>query len=568
MSSGIKVSCLASTTRAPWQHEHTADVDVQQRPHNQIQQDVDMKDVEANGEDSISADDSNNNEHDASTVNNGHGNPTTTQLPGPSKSTHRYPANHTRCIEETQLSPDGTCIFTRDHDRRFSVYPLQANPWGAAQTTRTLLTPYAQLQFADPIWAFAVNPLFDVNDASTTTVLLSQRENYITLHNALWDFSPSPSPASSSSTSSNSTSSTSSSSESSSSSINDTPPKPINISTKLAAYKLINQQTEAITAPLSLVYSHSGAFFFAGHANEISIFDASYTDKPVSSIPTIPSARSKRKGNGVGFKGLVTSLALSPSSVFAQDGVLAAGTRTRHVGLYDARTEKRETCFGLPTSYPSSSSSEATKNIAGGGISQLQWSPSGTYLCIAERRSDSILIYDARNYAMALAHCTGRAAMTNQRLGFDVWSAGDGYGGYSDGAATEIWAGGTDGCVRVWRDPWEKAGSVEADHVVDVGEACGGVEDSDDEKEEDDGEESDTTASQSSAATPADPADEAQSRAYQPIVSTLVHASGSLAVVARGKRWGAKGPDRGGKLTTVPPRDHGRLDILGLQNSV
>lgn len=173
---------------------------------------------------------------------------------------------------------------------------------------------------------------------------------------------------------------------------------------------------------------------------------------------------------------------------------------------------------------------------------------------------------------MALAHCTGRAALTNQRLGFDVWSAGDGYGGYSDGAATEIWAGGTDGCVRVWRDPWEKAGSVEADYVVDVGEACGGVEenDEDDEEEEkeDGGEESDTTTSRSSAAGSPDPADEAQSRAYQPIVSTLVHASGSLAVVARGKRWGAKGPDRGGKVTTVPPRDYGRLDILGLQNSV
>jgi hypothetical protein len=48
----------------------------------------------------------------------------------PSKESHNGKSprttseNHTSCIHEAQLSPDGTCIFTSDFNRSFSVYPI------------------------------------------------------------------------------------------------------------------------------------------------------------------------------------------------------------------------------------------------------------------------------------------------------------------------------------------------------------------------------------------------------------------------------------------------------------
>ena len=93
-----------------------------------------------------------------------------------------------------------------------------------------------------------------------------------------------------------------------------------------------------------------------------------------------------------------------------------------------------------------------------------------------------------------------------------------------------MWGGGVDGKIRVWRDPWTREGAVEADEVVGVGAA---------------GEE-------------------------MPVVSTLVHASGSLVVAARGSlRVGDEGAGKGAVARGgggIQPRFHesGSLDILGL----
>ena len=67
---------------------------------------------------------------------------------------------------------------------------------------------------------------------------------YITLHNALWDVAG--------------TSNTSAS--------------PVDIHAPVSSYKLINNLTEAVTAPQSLAYSLSGTHFFAGGQNSISLF--------------------------------------------------------------------------------------------------------------------------------------------------------------------------------------------------------------------------------------------------------------------------------------------------------
>ncbi|KAH7414093.1 WD40-repeat-containing domain protein [Phaeosphaeria sp. MPI-PUGE-AT-0046c] len=400
------------------------------------------------------------------------------------------------------MSPDGTCIFTSDLNHSFSVYPIDSNI--QASDNPHPLKEYAQFTSADPIWAFASNPRFNLNDSNTTHVLISRRDRYITLHNALWDIS-------------------------NDSSITSRPSSPINIAQPLTSYKLINALTEAVTAPLSLTYSAFGTHFFAGHRNCIATFDLSHPDKPILNIPTIPSARSKLKGGGRGFKGWISALSLSPPSGRASDGLLAAGARTRNIGIYDAASGQEVTTFSLPGTIDGKKvASAALQHIVGDGVSQLKYSPCGTYLYVAERSSDALLIYDVRNFALALGYCVGRNAGTKQKLGFDVWSAGA--SPYDiEAIAHEVWAGGTDGRVRVWRDPYRREGAVQPDEEVVVG------------------------------------------KGDAPVVGTMVHESGSLAVAACGRvdiddgspEVSRTGNGRGG---STRPRiiEYGNLEILGL----
>lgn len=392
------------------------------------------------------------------------------------------------CITEAQLSPDATCVFTADYARKFCVYPF--TPDISAEGTQQKLVPYAQFPSADPIWAFTVNPYFDVNDRNTTTVLVSRRDQYIGLHNALWDIS-----------------------QDKEADPQFTPNGPVDISSKLASYKLVDKLTEAVTAPISLAWSPCGSYFYAGQRNQIAIFDLTYTDDPIAKIRTIPSNRNKLKGGGWGFKGDVS--ALSPSPANAE--VLAVGTRTRYVGLYDTVSAQEITHFALPGTIDGKrTENERLRAVIGEGVTQLKWSPDGTYVYVAERNSDAVLIYDVRNFSLALAHCAGRQALTRQKMGFDIWTP--------IGESHEVWAGGTDGRVRVWRNPYLSEGAVEADEVIDVGK--------------------------------------------DPVSDVLVHPYGHAAVVAKGKYEVGNEPEgktitRGG-LTHPMYSEWGCLDILGL----
>ncbi|KAF2704461.1 hypothetical protein K504DRAFT_441670 [Pleomassaria siparia CBS 279.74] len=403
---------------------------------------------------------------------------------------------HVSAIQEAQLSPDGTCIFAIDYARTFSVYPIDTDI--LSETATRSLRPYAAFESADPLWTFSVNPYFHFNDASSTTVLVSRRDQYISLHNALWDVSGSTTPALGSSDDEDEDEDE----DEGGKGVGRRPP-PVNISTKIASYKLIDHLTEAVIAPTSLVHTHSGKHFLAGERDCIALFDLNYTENPVSKILTIPSRRNKLKGGGYGFKGTISALSISPSSSTSRTGILAAGSRTRYVGLYDVEGSGEEmTHFPLPGQVGGKRVADdaETRELLGRGVSQLQWSACGTYLYVAERDSDVLLMYDMRRFERTLGYCAGRKAMTAKRMGFHVWSSGD---AYSAASSDEVWAGGTDGYVRVWRDPQLKEGRVEADETVRVG-----------------GEEA-------------------------PISSTLVHEGGGLAVVAEGS-WEVDGGGGGG----------------------
>lgn len=129
----------------------------------------------------------------------------------------------------------------------------------------------------------------------------------------------------------------------------------------------------------------------------------------------------------MGMKGIVSALGMS------SEGVLAAGTFSRWIGLYDGYG--RGGTIGV---FETRGSEGVEKDKwAGTGITQVSWSACGRYLCIVERESDGIGVWDVRGSGKRLTWLQGRTGRTNQRLEIGIMGG-------------EIWAGGTDGLVRIW----------------------------------------------------------------------------------------------------------------------
>ncbi|CAG8934464.1 unnamed protein product [Penicillium salamii] len=304
-----------------------------------------------------------------------------------------------------EWSPDGTTLLTdsADHSIRTWILP----PDLLEKQSVHQLSPYSTLPSAEPTYAMAIYPFFNLQDPSTTLFLSSVRDHPIRLSSAL---APTP----------------------------------------MGSYSLVNPMTEAFISPHSMIYPSTlgGTHFLTGSDSLICLFDVSRpgTQGPVSSMPTIPSKRKQIVGGGVGMKGIVSALAVSPSG----DGILAAGTFTRHVGLYNSNGS------GESLGTFSIAKTEANRDIGGRGITQLVWSPCGRYLYVAERKSDGVLVYDVRVTGQMLGHLRGRKALTNQRMRIDVVPSGP------DGSH-EVWAGGTDGFMRVWRSPEYSAGGQDPD---------------------------------------------------------------------------------------------------------
>ncbi|KAJ5469087.1 hypothetical protein N7475_006839 [Penicillium sp. IBT 31633x] len=304
-----------------------------------------------------------------------------------------------------EWSPDGTTLLTdsADHSIRTWILPpdlLEDKPIHP-------LSPYSTLPSAEPTYATTIYPYYNLQDPSTTLFLSSVRDHPIRLSSAL-------------------------------------------APTSVASYSLVNPMTEAFITPHSMIYPSilGGTHFLTGSDSLICLFDVSRTGAqgPVSSMPTIPSKRKQIVGGGIGMKGIVSALALNPSG----DGILAAGTFTRHIGLYSSNGS------GELLGTFSVARTPANRDIGGRGVTQLAWSPCGRYLYIAERKSDGILVYDVRVTGQLLGHLRGRKALTNQRMKIDVVASGP------DGAH-EVWAGGTDGFMRVWKSPEHCVGGKDPD---------------------------------------------------------------------------------------------------------
>lgn len=168
----------------------------------------------------------------------------------------------------------------------------------------------------------------------------------------------------------------------------------------------------------------------------LAIFDVSRPGQgPLSLFPTAPSKKASKTDSFIGMKGIVSALCIEQAS-----NILAAGTFSRHIGLYNAAGQGE--CLGTFRL----DGNEADHRIGGRGITQLIWSPCGRYLYVVERQSRGLMVYDIRKTGQLLSWAEGRKAETHQRLGVDLSLLSHTEGGL------EIWAGGIDGNIRVWRD--------------------------------------------------------------------------------------------------------------------
>lgn len=255
------------------------------------------------------------------------------------------------------------------------------------------LIPYAQIQCAEAVRALSTYPLFNLQDHSSTLLLCSFPDHPVRLHSAL-------------------------------------------SGELVASYPLVNAATEAYISPHSLLFTGGGRSFISGSKGLLATFDVSRPgERPSHLFSTARSTGTSGAGSSSGIKGIISALAVEQAS-----NVLAAGTFSRHVGLYHAAGQGD--CLGVFRV----DGTDADRRIGGKGITQLIWSPCGRYLYVVERHSRGVVVYDIRKTGQLLSWVEGRKAETNQRLGVDLFSSSHAEGGL------EIWAGGADGNIRIWRN--------------------------------------------------------------------------------------------------------------------
>lgn len=308
-------------------------------------------------------------------------------------------------FKDLQWSPDGTTVLTSSADNALRSYvlpPTLLNP-----PHPHLLKPYATHQSPEPEYARTFYPSYSLSDPSTCLFLASPRNLPIRLYSTLG-------------------------------------------SGVLGSYPLVSPTTEAFISPHSLLFDASDRNqFFAGSSQIIAVFDISRPGEgPVTVMKTGHSRYPNPNGFGSAIKlgdgltNIVSALDIS------RGGVLAAGTFGRKVGLYDNNGHGEATAvFSLRD--------DSDIETHGNGVTEVIWDESGRYLCVAERGSDGVSVWDIRGTGKRLAWLRGRRAKTSQRMGVALMHG-------------EVWAGGTDGIVRVWREIGNKEGSVERDWEFDA----------------------------------------------------------------------------------------------------
>ncbi|KAK1749843.1 hypothetical protein QBC47DRAFT_130700 [Echria macrotheca] len=323
-------------------------------------------------------------------------------------------------FKSVQWSADGTTLFTSSYANRICSFVLPADLLEPREEPASLRAQ-GTLVLPEPSSAIAPCPYFALEKPSTQVILTACTDHPIQLHNA---FPPSPNPGD----------------DEEATPLPRQPPP-------LASFNLVKAETEEYLRTASLLWPAPGTHFIAGTTNRIALFDATKTE-PVLTVPTIPSTRHIQKGNGIGMRGIVAALA---AQVHEQAGVglVAAGTWTRHMGLYDL--QRAGDCVATW----SVAGAAAETGIKGMGIMQTLWSPCGRYLIVNERGASGLLIYDIRGTNRLLTHLDGRSGgRTNQRMSCDVYPGTSAVGGF------EVWSGDQNGGAMMWEGVGNEGGAI------------------------------------------------------------------------------------------------------------
>ena len=297
--------------------------------------------------------------------------------------------------DQSGRSPDGTTILSSSADKTLRSFVLPSDLLSPDAASPHTLTPYALHRPPETVYATTFHPAYALQEPSSCLILASPCSLPIRLFSP---FAPGI----------------------------------------LASYPLVSPTTEAYITPHSLLFSAENPNqFLAGSDSQLCVFDVNRNGEgPISKLWTTASRRN-HKAMGAGMKGIISVMAMGG------EGLLAAGTFTRWVGLYDGFGRGGE--VGV---FSVASTEQKEEGSDGMGITQVLWSRCGRYLCTVERSSDGIGIWDIRGSGKRLAWLKGRKAVTQQRMSVDIMGG-------------EVWAGGTDGMVRVW----ERLGMTEG--VVD-----------------------------------------------------------------------------------------------------
>ena len=306
-------------------------------------------------------------------------------------------------FKNVQWSADGTCLVATANSNDIHTFVVPSDLLDDKATPLSL-SSYCAIASPEPVNSVVAFPSFQLQNAATALILSSVREHPIRLNSALNGH-------------------------------------------LIASYPLVNPMTEEYISPHSLAFDPTFTRFIAGSDSLISVFDISRPgQQPFFAVPTGPKNRNDDRWNpATSMRGIVSALGVEPAST-----ILAAGTFNRNVALYESAGQGE--CIG---SF-SLEGNEADQEIGGRGITQMHWSPCGRYLYVVERKSDGIMIYDIRKTGQLLSWVEGRHANTNQRLGVEVAHN-------SIDGSYEVWAGGTDGKVRMWKDVHLQEGAVKPD---------------------------------------------------------------------------------------------------------
>lgn len=319
--------------------------------------------------------------------------------------------DYSNLFREAQFSGDGTTIVTHSEDETLRTFVLPPDLLDGGHKA-SVLQAYSEIQSPTNTLSYVLYPHFDLQHPSTTLALIASRDVPLALRNTL------------------------------------------HYDTLHGSYPLIDAATEKFETPHSLVWTADGTHFVAGSKDQVAVFDASYDGSGPTSLHKTAPGRNARKRYGVqginSCKGLISALRISP------DGLLAAGTLGRHIGLFD------HSGFGeCSTSFSLDASLDESGKRSGTGVTHLRWSPCGKYVLVAERQSDVVHVYDVRSTHRRVGWLSGRHADTTQKLGIDVVSTVEGF---------EVWGGGTDGCVRMWENAGSKEGEQKPDQKIKLHE--------------------------------------------------------------------------------------------------